>query len=537
MKENESKRLLRGALLLAVAGLIGKVLGASYRIPLQNLTGDAGFYVYQQVYPFLALALMFSLYGFPSAVATLIRSDRSPSWFATYRPALIIMGLYTLIVFTLITLLSGPLSIYVGDPELRSLYKMVAVIFLFIPFTALLRGMYQSELLMGPVAGSQLIEQFLRVAILIYGAWFISSGGNTIYTIGIIAVYAAIAGSVVALIYLLLFLKKLPRSHNRVRKTRIDWRKSIQIVALLGTVATLNHALLILMQAIDAVTMVPNLLNYGYTFKEAAIEKGVFDRGQPFIQIGSVLGSSFALAVMPTISKKRLQQNPLFYETSIHATLKSSLVLGVGATVGLVMLMPTLNKVLFTNTLGSSVLQIFMLAVGFATLAMTGIAIVQGLGSVYKTAIWIVGAMFIKWALNTLLIPEYGSLGSAVATIGSLIYLVISALGTVRKLLPSQTLFGQSTHFIRALLISTFILIGTVFLLRFWMEQYALVSRMFSFGWVLFIAGVGSIIFMIFLIRLDAFTKAELRELPKQRMIQKIAQIGRSNRSVDDDSK
>lgn len=69
MNENETNKLVKGALLLMLAGLISKVLSAGYRVPLQNLTGDIGFYIYQQVYPILGIALMLALYGFPSAVS------------------------------------------------------------------------------------------------------------------------------------------------------------------------------------------------------------------------------------------------------------------------------------------------------------------------------------------------------------------------------------------------------------------------------------------------------------------------------------
>ncbi len=55
MKEHDNTDVMKGALLLTLAGLAGKVLSAGYRIPLQNLTGDVGFYIYQQVYPFWEL--------------------------------------------------------------------------------------------------------------------------------------------------------------------------------------------------------------------------------------------------------------------------------------------------------------------------------------------------------------------------------------------------------------------------------------------------------------------------------------------------
>src|SRR5690625_4689456 len=71
MGGNESNKLMKGALLLTLAGIISKVLSAGYRIPLQNLTGDIGFYIYQQVYPLLGMAMVLGLYGFPSAISKL----------------------------------------------------------------------------------------------------------------------------------------------------------------------------------------------------------------------------------------------------------------------------------------------------------------------------------------------------------------------------------------------------------------------------------------------------------------------------------
>ena len=42
---------IKGAAILGAGALISKLLGALYRIPYQNITGDLGYYVYTQVYP------------------------------------------------------------------------------------------------------------------------------------------------------------------------------------------------------------------------------------------------------------------------------------------------------------------------------------------------------------------------------------------------------------------------------------------------------------------------------------------------------
>ena len=62
-------RLLKSVSLLTAAALIGKVFSAVYRIPYQNMTGDIGYYVYQQVYPFYGIAMILALYGFPAVLA------------------------------------------------------------------------------------------------------------------------------------------------------------------------------------------------------------------------------------------------------------------------------------------------------------------------------------------------------------------------------------------------------------------------------------------------------------------------------------
>src|SRR5699024_5314348 len=63
--------IVRGAFILTMAGLLSKVLSATYRIPLQNLTGDFGFYIYQQVYPLLGTVIILALYGFPTSISKL----------------------------------------------------------------------------------------------------------------------------------------------------------------------------------------------------------------------------------------------------------------------------------------------------------------------------------------------------------------------------------------------------------------------------------------------------------------------------------
>ena len=86
MRESSNEKLtsvVKNGGLLVLAGLFAKILSAIYKVPFQNWTGDEGFYVYQQIYPFYALLVAFSLNSFPLIVAKLLiekRNDECHYW-------------------------------------------------------------------------------------------------------------------------------------------------------------------------------------------------------------------------------------------------------------------------------------------------------------------------------------------------------------------------------------------------------------------------------------------------------------------------
>lgn len=68
---------MRGAVILSCAGLAAKILSAFYRIPFQNIVGNTGFYVYQQVYPIYGIGMTFALSGFPVYISKLIAEQEN----------------------------------------------------------------------------------------------------------------------------------------------------------------------------------------------------------------------------------------------------------------------------------------------------------------------------------------------------------------------------------------------------------------------------------------------------------------------------
>ncbi|WP_082404144.1 oligosaccharide flippase family protein [Lacticaseibacillus sharpeae] len=78
MRQNHLQSLMRGAWILSLGALITKILSAVYRVPFQNLVGNTGFYVYQQVYPLYGLAVVLALSGGPVFISKLVAGARTP---------------------------------------------------------------------------------------------------------------------------------------------------------------------------------------------------------------------------------------------------------------------------------------------------------------------------------------------------------------------------------------------------------------------------------------------------------------------------
>jgi PST family polysaccharide transporter len=527
MAGNEPKKLVKGALLLTLAGVISKILSAGYRIPLQNLTGDIGFYIYQQVYPILAIAIILALYSFPSAIshmATELKAKGSNlSFKGFYAPVfIIIVILCTPIVIFLLWNAQG-LSQFIGDGNLTDIYQLSGLIFLLVPFTAILRGYFQGNMMMKPTAYSQIGEQLIRVSFIIIAAVWIFRTGADLYDVGRSGVIASLLGSFAAIVILSLFLLRhcrLSRPQREIKVEAIPWKYYVSTLLILGLVASLNHMVLIIIQFADIITLIPGLMDYGLSAREAMEAKGVFDRGQPLIQLGTVLGSSFALALLPSVTKEKWRRDPQAFYSNIQATLLFSFYLAAGATIGLILLFPEANMLLFTNDKGTADLQILVLSIFLSSLAMTGAAILQGLGYRKQTAGFIFIAFFIKFTGNQLLVPWWGVTGSATATVFSLLVLFGLVLFELKRKLPEL-------HFFRRINWGAFVKASSVMILfvlamSLIFSGQAAVSRIYLLFYCIFVSIIGGVLYIYSLIRWCAFREEELRMLPMQSLFLKI---------------
>lgn len=131
--QGKTKVLLQGTAILATAALLSKLLGVVYRIPYQNITGNMGFYVYQQVYPLYSLLLILATAGFPIAVSKLV-SERialgDPLGAKRVFKVSVIILSFTGVFFFLILYASAPvIALWMEDDRLVLPLRSVSLLY------------------------------------------------------------------------------------------------------------------------------------------------------------------------------------------------------------------------------------------------------------------------------------------------------------------------------------------------------------------------------------------------------------------------
>lgn len=513
----EKKDWLRGAFVLTVAALFTKILSAFYRIPYQNIVGDVGFYIYQQVYPFYGIFLALSTYGYPVAISKLIAENKQSTYkFAVVRLSFYFLSCLSIVMFSVLYFGASSLAALMGDHQLALLIRAVSFAFLLLPFTSVSRGYFQGGGEMNPTAVSQVVEQLVRVGAILFLSSFLLHRGFTVYEAGAGAMIGSLMGSFAAVAVLVAYmLRKRTNVHTEPWIPTKEKRKVLLFLAVHGVTICLANMLLVLIQLVDSFTLLP-LLQQAGLHELAKTAKGIYDRGQPFIQLGTVVATSFSLALMPMLSREQTERN------EIYTAVRIAFVIGLGAAVGLVCILKQANIMLFKDHVGAMELTILAVSILFTSLTLTSIAILQGLGDVFRPIFLVCVGMIAKWGLNVLLVPLWHTVGAAVATLIAYVVMCAIAFFYVQKRM-SRPLLSLSIiiQTIKAAAMMAIILVGYIILIN---ELPIHHGRLFSSLQAIIGVFIGAFVYIIMIVKKEVLAEKDLLAFPFGRYLIKIKQ-------------
>ena len=505
---------VKSTIILTVATLLSKILGSIFRIPLQNIAGDEVLGIFNLVYPIYMVALYLSVAGIPVAISKLIagvNANGEPHKVKEiYITASILALSFGVLSFTIIYGFSHEIANALGGPSNRFALIIVALTLLVAPYMAVYRGYFQGYGNMQPTAVSQVLEQFIRVAIILIIAYvLVSMNYSTDIVAGGVTI-GSVFGALASLVYLRV---KYARSSIKVASPKkftfgefSNWSK---IILKLSIPIAIGSVMMALFNFVDSFTITAGLRNTGTPADQINYLYGIYGRGLTLVQIATVFATSIILPLIPLITKKLAEKDLLGTRAVIERTHRMTHLISWPAAFGLLALTLPLNLALFTNLEGSSMLAIINFSSVFTSLTILGTGILQGMNVERIAALVILGGVVLKIVSNILFIQLYGLDGAAIATL-----FVYAVLFIVNSLFIFKRIRYSIINRQIVMIIISSIVMGCIIGLPTILFDLTNWSRIIALAYVFIAIVVGGVIYFALLYVTKTITKQDLKQLP-----------------------
>lgn len=504
---------LKGAIWLTIATFLSKLLGSAFRIPLQNIAGDEVLGIFSVVYPVYMTILIITVAGIPLAISKLISTaraeGRTDDIYFIYRTSTI-LGIFTgLLSFILMFVFAEKIAGQLGGSLVTYSVIVVSFTLIFAPYMAVFRGFFQGFDDMIPTAISQVLEQFVRVIIILAAAVYLT---NQAYSTDIVAggvMIGSVVGVIISFIYLrIIFAKRkllAQRPRYNLQQFKV-WTKRILIVSLPICFGALTMALL---NVVDSLTVPRQLAAIGNTEQELTALYGIYGRGQALVQIAVVFASALILPLIPAITKALAERKPEQAATIIDKATTFTHITSWPVAIGLAVVTLPVNYVLFGDTLGSDVIFILSLSALFTSFSVLTTGVLQGANRERAAAIVVLVFSIVKVVLNIILVGQYGIMGAAISTLITYILITIANMVVLNQTIPF--VWVKRAHFVFA---GSSLVMGSVLALIQWLLVTEGWSRGLTSIYLTCLIGVGAIIYGGLIILLKGIDRDMLQSLP-----------------------
>ena len=515
MKKNS---FINGALIATFAIVFTKFLGIVYVIPFYAIIGEANIALYGYAYTIYNLFLALSTVGIPPAMSKLISEYNTLGYYNTKERAykigkklLISLGVILFIaMFSLAPFIAnqimGDISGGNSKESITFVIRVISTAILVVPFLSITKGYLQGHKYITPSSISQIIEQLVRIFVIIIGSFLCVK----VFKVGVtnaigVAVFGATIGAFCALIYLLIKIRKNKKDIVKTDKLKLEEKtitnKDIVKKLLIYSVPFISFGIaLSVYDYIDMTSVIKILTSFGFNVKDAESILGVINTtGNKLNSVVLAISTGLMTSLVPNITSSFVKKDYKDVKEKVNKSFLMLLYVTLPMTVGL----SILAKPVFYAFYGSSIWgpKVFCLSI-FVALARciftTSVSIVQSLNKFKNVFISIIVGILVKIILQYPLMLLYNNIGiypfygSISATIIGLITSFIINIVVINKVvkLDIRKLFKNMFKFIYPLIIMLIILIAFKYLISF-----NITSRLGSILVILIYMVVGSVVY------------------------------------------
>ena len=366
-KKAGSNFIIQGSI-LAIAGIIVRLIGMLYRIPLANYIGDEGNGYYSAAYNIYSIMLILSSYSLPVAVSKMVSARLARGQYRNARKILRAALFYATIVggvgFCALWFGSGFFAEHVIKmPYSAYALKVLAPTVWIMAYLGVLRGFFQGHSTMVPTAVSQIFEQIVNAVISLLAAKSLFDlgvksnlvYGSTEYSYAFGAAGGALgtgAGALTALILFVgLYLMYRPKMKRRIRK---EQGTSAEGYGMITSTLFLTVVPIIVSSSLyNSSTVIDNVL-FGQIMtglgeaKQIASQWGIYSgKYHLLFNIPVAVANSLSSSLIPALSRAVAEKDRKQTLNRIASAIRFSMIIAIPSAVGLAVLAAPISNLLF----------------------------------------------------------------------------------------------------------------------------------------------------------------------------------------------
>lgn len=401
-KSSGNNFLVQGSI-LAAAGIIVRLIGMVYRIPLARKIGDNGNGYYNAAYSIYSILLIMSSYSLPVAVSKMVSARLAKR---EYRSSVRIFR--AAMFYATVAGMAGFCALWFGAdyfagmvikmPYSAYALKALAPTIWIMAYLGVLRGYFQGHTTMIPTAVSQIFEQIVNAIVSIAAASLLFDlgvksnlvYGDTEYSYAFGAAGGAIgtgAGALTAFVFFLFLTAGYrPTLKRQARRDRGGYVESY---------GAISHALFVTIVPIMISSAIYNISNvvdnsiFGHVMEGlgesdlTASHWGVYmGRYHLLFNIPVAIANSLSSSLIPALSRAAAERDRKQMLLRISSVIRFSMIIAIPSAVGLGVLAAPVSNLLFAGMDNTMLIRMMVLgssAVVFFSLSTVTNAVLQGI--------------------------------------------------------------------------------------------------------------------------------------------------------------
>ncbi len=422
------RNFLSGALILTIANALSKVIGAIYKIPLNNLVGTTGASYYNDGYQIYALLFVLSTAGVPVAIAKMVSEavakGRTNEPRRILKNALWIFGAIGLVLAALMMIFVKPLSsLLQNGTTVNYCIAVIAPSIFFVSVSSVIKGYFQGYKCMTPSAYFQVIESAFKLFGIVILLILVAMGyGENYIVLACGGILGVTFGSFAASLFMVIrFLRE--KDFGKFDPMALPSQPSRSIINTIITLAipiSLSSAVMSVTSTLDMIFVKYSLQMHGLSIEEAIDVYGAYiGATSSLFNLPPTITITVGTAVLPFLTSAFVSGRKEEAYRNMRSASKVVSLIAMPCALGMSVMSEGILKLLYKREyweVGIPTMRFLAISIFFVSFVSLTSTFLHSVGKVKLTLFTMGIGAVLKLVINLVMVEKIGIMGAPMGT-------------------------------------------------------------------------------------------------------------------------